>query len=78
MQTLLKLLKSQDGVFKINALKLTYAIRSQEGKCERASSAAIGGFPPWVLVAWETLSPEITTSGVLMIDVPLYILYIIL
>lgn len=77
MQALLKLLKSQDGVFKINALKLTFAIRSQEGKCEGASSAAIGGFSLWALVAWETLSPEIT-SGALMVDVPLYILYITL
>lgn len=55
-------------------LKLFY--RSQEGKCEGASSAAIGGFLPWVLVAQETLSLEITTSGTLMIDVTiLYFVY---
>lgn len=41
-----------------------------------ASSAAIGGFLPWVLVAQETLSLEITTSGTLMIDVTiLYFVY---
>lgn len=44
MQALLKLLKSQDGIFKINALKLTYSIEVRKGSARGHLVLLLVGF----------------------------------